>query len=129
LIRNKQAQRVDARTMLRLNNVRKTFGDITALDDLSLEIQRGEIFGLLGPNGAGKSTTVHIAVGLLAPDQGAVSFRLLRPTNGHARRSAAGSPSRLRRSPSRLARQGHSLITRLTSRFRRASCGESSVAS
>jgi ABC-2 type transport system ATP-binding protein len=60
--------------MLRLNNVRKTFGDITALDDLSLEIRRGEIFGLLGPNGAGKSTTVHIAVGLLTPDQGTVSI-------------------------------------------------------
>ena len=60
--------------MLRLNNVRRVFGDITALDDLSLEIRRGEIFGLLGPNGAGKSTTVHIAVGLLVPDQGTVSI-------------------------------------------------------
>ena len=59
--------------MLRFEKVRKRFGNITAVDDLSLEIRRGEIFGLLGPNGAGKSTTVHLAVGLLAPDEGCVS--------------------------------------------------------
>jgi ABC-2 type transport system ATP-binding protein len=58
--------------MLRLENVRKTFGAITAVDDLSLAIARGELFGLLGPNGAGKSTTVHLAVGLLSPDRGSV---------------------------------------------------------
>jgi len=58
--------------MLRLESVRKTFGAITAVDDLSLAIARGELFGLLGPNGAGKSTTVHLAVGLLSPDRGSV---------------------------------------------------------
>ena len=60
--------------MLRFEKVRKRFGNITAVDGLSLEIRRGEIFGLLGPNGAGKSTTVHLAVGLLAPDEGSVSI-------------------------------------------------------
>jgi ABC-2 type transport system ATP-binding protein len=58
--------------MLNLTNVRKCFGSIVAVDGLSLEIKRGEIFGLLGPNGAGKSTTVHLSVGLLRPDTGTV---------------------------------------------------------
>jgi ABC-2 type transport system ATP-binding protein len=50
--------------MLTFEKVRKCFGNITAVDGLSLEIRQGEIFGLLGPNGAGKSTTVHLAPGL-----------------------------------------------------------------
>jgi ABC-2 type transport system ATP-binding protein len=60
--------------MLKLNNLRKTFGSIVAVDDLSLEIHSGEIFGLLGPNGAGKTTTVNLAVGLLKPDHGTVEL-------------------------------------------------------
>ncbi len=60
--------------MLRILNLHKTFGDIRAVDGLSLEIKRGEVFGLLGPNGAGKTTTVNIAVGLLAPDSGSVEI-------------------------------------------------------
>ncbi len=60
--------------MLRLTNLRKAFGPIVAVDDLSLEIRKGEIFGLLGPNGAGKTTTINMAVGLLWPDQGSASF-------------------------------------------------------
>jgi ABC-2 type transport system ATP-binding protein len=59
--------------MLTLTNVRKRYGPLVAVDGLSLEIRRGEIFGLLGPNGAGKSTTVNLAVGLLAPDEGRVT--------------------------------------------------------
>ena len=58
--------------MLTLPTPRKRFGDLTAVDGLSLEVRRGEVFGLLGPNGAGKSTTVHMAVGLLPPDEGTV---------------------------------------------------------
>lgn len=58
--------------MLTLTNLRKSFGSIVAVDDLSLSVRRGEVFGLLGPNGAGKSTTVSLAVGLLAPDAGQV---------------------------------------------------------
>ena len=45
-----------------------------AVDDLSLEIERGEVFGLLGPNGAGKTTTVNMAVGLLEPDAGSIKL-------------------------------------------------------
>ncbi|RPJ61502.1 MAG: ABC transporter ATP-binding protein [Acidobacteria bacterium] len=60
--------------MLRISNLHKTFGDIRAVDGLTLEIKRGEVFGLLGPNGAGKTTTVNIAVGLLPADSGTVEI-------------------------------------------------------
>ena len=55
---------------------------LVAVDGLSLEIRPGEIFGLLGPNGAGKSTTVHLAVGLLTPDEGRVDDRGRRQPRG-----------------------------------------------
>jgi ABC-2 type transport system ATP-binding protein len=60
--------------MLTFTEIRKTFNSTVAVDGLSLEIRRGEVFGLLGPNGAGKTTTVNIAVGLLRPDSGTVAF-------------------------------------------------------
>ncbi len=56
--------------MITLDNLTKRFGHITAVDALSLTIERGEVFGLLGPNGAGKSTTIAMGVGLLRPDSG-----------------------------------------------------------
>src|SRR5215208_6428745 len=52
--------------------LRKRYGDVVAVDGLSLEVLRGECFGLLGPNGAGKTTTIEILEGLLAPDAGEV---------------------------------------------------------
>jgi ABC-2 type transport system ATP-binding protein len=58
--------------VLTLQGLHKRFGDRVAVDGLSLQVHRGEILGLLGPNGAGKSTTIHMAVGLVAPDQGTV---------------------------------------------------------
>lgn len=48
----------------------KTYGDFTALRDLSLQIRRGEVFGFLGPNGAGKTTTIKILMGILVPSSG-----------------------------------------------------------
>jgi ABC-2 type transport system ATP-binding protein len=65
--------------MLTLSNVVKRYGSQMAVDDLSLEVRPGEIFGLLGPNGAGKSTTVHLAIGLIRPDRGQVALAGLGP--------------------------------------------------
>ena len=66
------ASQARAASVASLENVTRRFGVVTAVDDLSLQIQRGETVALLGPNGAGKSTTVEMLLGLLAPDEGAV---------------------------------------------------------
>ena len=60
--------------MLRLEQLVRRFGAVTAVGGLSLEVRRGEVLGLLGPNGAGKSTTLAMAIGLLEPDGGRVSY-------------------------------------------------------
>jgi ABC-2 type transport system ATP-binding protein len=59
---------------LSLSGLRKTFGEVVAVDHLDLEVMRGECFGLLGPNGAGKTTTIEICEGLTTPDAGTVSL-------------------------------------------------------
>ncbi len=56
--------------MIELRNVNKHFGSLKAIDDLSLEIGPGELFGFIGPNGAGKSTTMKVLACLLRPDSG-----------------------------------------------------------
>jgi ABC-2 type transport system ATP-binding protein len=53
-------------------NLRKSFGTVTAVDDVSITIPEGEIFGFLGPNGAGKTTTIRMITGVLIPDTGSV---------------------------------------------------------
>ena len=58
--------------MLKLQNVTKTFGDFKALDDLSLSVPKGSVYGLVGPNGAGKSTAIRILTGVYRPDNGQV---------------------------------------------------------
>ncbi|RED92230.1 ABC transporter ATP-binding protein [Marinoscillum furvescens] len=58
------------RQIIELNNLSKRYGSLTAVDSLSLSIQKGEIFGLLGPNGAGKTTTILMMLGLTEPDAG-----------------------------------------------------------
>jgi ABC-2 type transport system ATP-binding protein len=55
---------------VRLKSLVKRFGDFTAVDNVTLDVTRGEIFGFLGPNGAGKSTTIRILCGLLLPTSG-----------------------------------------------------------
>ncbi len=55
---------------VRLEKLSKRFGDFVAVDNVSIEVTKGEIFGFLGPNGAGKSTTIRILCGLLAPTSG-----------------------------------------------------------
>jgi ABC-2 type transport system ATP-binding protein len=59
---------------LLLRGVRKTYGDVIAVDGLDLEVARGECFGLLGPNGAGKTTTIEICEGLTVPEAGSVEL-------------------------------------------------------
>jgi len=58
---------------VRLVNVTKRYGDLTAVDNLNLEIRKGEVLGLLGPNGSGKSTTMKMMLGLIAPTSGTVN--------------------------------------------------------
>jgi len=60
--------------MLTIENVTKRFGEIVALDRVSLSLGRGEFFGLLGPNGAGKTTLMSLVAGLRAPDSGSISI-------------------------------------------------------
>ncbi len=55
-------------------NLTKRFGDLTAVDGITLRIKKGEIFGLVGPNGAGKTTTVNLLAGLLRPTSGKVEI-------------------------------------------------------
>jgi ABC-2 type transport system ATP-binding protein len=57
---------------LRVTGLRKSFGDVVAVDGLDLTVNAGECFGLLGPNGAGKTTTIEICEGLTVPDAGVV---------------------------------------------------------
>jgi ABC-2 type transport system ATP-binding protein len=58
--------------VIHLDNLTKHYGDFKAVDGLSLQIQKGEVFGLLGPNGAGKSTTILMILGLTEPSSGSV---------------------------------------------------------
>ena len=57
---------------LQTRHLTKRFGALTAVDDLSLEVRAGEIFGFLGPNGAGKTTAIQMMCGLISPDAGEV---------------------------------------------------------
>ncbi len=59
--------------VIRIEHLSRSFGAVTALDDLSLEVPAGIIFGFLGPNGAGKTTTIHLLLGLLEPTAGRAS--------------------------------------------------------
>ena len=53
---------------IKVERLRKTYGSLVAVDDISFGIEKGEIFGLLGPNGAGKTTTLEMMEGLRKPD-------------------------------------------------------------
>jgi ABC-2 type transport system ATP-binding protein len=63
----------DAPTLV-LDHVTKKFGDFTAVDDLSMQVHRGRVFGLIGPNGAGKTTTIRMIVNITVPDSGRVAL-------------------------------------------------------
>jgi ABC-2 type transport system ATP-binding protein len=69
------AEEPAGRPAVEISHLRKTYGPLIAVDDVSFSVAEGEIFGILGPNGAGKTTTVECAIGLRSPDSG--SIRLL----------------------------------------------------
>jgi ABC-2 type transport system ATP-binding protein len=75
--------------IIRVENLTKKFGDITAVDGISLDVNEGAIFGFLGPNGAGKTTTINVLCTLLGPTSGSAYI------NGH---DCMKEPSRVRES-------------------------------
>ena len=60
----------DEKTTIRVENLKKYFEDVKAVDDISFKVNSGECFGFLGPNGAGKTTTINILACYLNPDDG-----------------------------------------------------------
>ena len=68
-------------SVIQVSAIRKTYGSTVAVDDVSFEVNDGEIFGLIGPNGAGKTTTMECIEGLRTPDRGAISVLGLNPFN------------------------------------------------
>ena len=71
-------------TALEVRNLHKRYGHRVAVDDVSLTVEDGEIFGIIGPNGAGKTTTVECVAGLRTPDSGSISVLGLDPTTDRA---------------------------------------------
>jgi len=61
--------------LLRVQGLKKSYGDFTAVHDLTLEVKRGEVLGFLGPNGAGKTTSISMMCGLLKPTSGSVFLK------------------------------------------------------
>ena len=67
------------RSIIAADSIVKHFGKVHAVDGLSFEVKRGEIYGLLGPNGAGKTTTIKMLLGLLEPDAGTITIMDMDP--------------------------------------------------
>ena len=65
---------IQGEQMIKLQHITKQYGEIKAVDDLSFEAPKGEIFGLIGPNGAGKTTTIRMIMNIIAPDSGTILF-------------------------------------------------------
>jgi ABC-2 type transport system ATP-binding protein len=82
--------------VLKADHLRRVFGNKVALDDLSLEVPRGQVFGFLGPNGAGKTTAIKILVGLLRPTAGSVRVLGGLPEDPDVRRRIGYLPEHFR---------------------------------
>ena len=67
------ARNTRAAATVELNNVRKAYGDFVAVDNITLSIRPGRIYGLLGPNGAGKTSTLRMIIGIIVPDTGQIT--------------------------------------------------------
>jgi len=65
--------------IISVSELKKFFGDVKAVNGISFDVKKGEVFGLLGPNGAGKTTTIKLLLGLLEPNQGDISIMGLNP--------------------------------------------------
>jgi len=65
-------QTLNSSDIIQVQDLRKSYGNLKAVDGVSFSISSGEVFGILGPNGAGKTTTVEILEGIRAPDSGTV---------------------------------------------------------
>ncbi|MBU0937280.1 MAG: ABC transporter ATP-binding protein [Spirochaetes bacterium] len=76
--------------MIQIRNASKNFGATLAVDNISLDIRKGSLFGLLGPNGAGKSTLINLVCGLLPADSGSISFPDFGPNNQRAIKKSLG---------------------------------------
>ena len=63
-----------AQSMIQTENLTRTFGNLTAVDNLNLQIEKGEVFGFLGPNGAGKTTTIRMLACLISPTKGTATI-------------------------------------------------------
>src|SRR5579862_7032491 len=68
------SEKAASMSTITITNLRKTYGDLAAVDDFTLEIPSGSVFGLLGPNGAGKTTTFKCLLGLATPTSGTFLF-------------------------------------------------------
>jgi len=75
-------------TVLTIDHVYKSFNDVHAVQDLSLELPQGEIFGLLGPNGAGKTTTIRMIMDIIIPDRGKILIMVNLTRRNNSTRSA-----------------------------------------
>jgi ABC-2 type transport system ATP-binding protein len=101
--------------LLRVHDVRKQYGRITALDGVSFTIARGELFGLLGPNGAGKTTLLSVVAGLLSADTGSVLLdgHPVSPDHRHVRADIGLAPQDLALYPELTARENLQFFGRL----------------
>src|SRR5436190_10084916 len=64
----------ESKPTLVVDHVTKSFGDFTAVNDLSIQVKPGRVFGLIGPNGAGKTTTIRMIVNITVPDSGRIEL-------------------------------------------------------
>lgn len=69
--------------VIKVSNFTKSYGNFTAVDSISFEVKKGEIFGILGPNGAGKTSTLECLEGLRTPDGGAIDIMGIDPSKNH----------------------------------------------
>ena len=102
------------------NGLTKRFGQLTAVDDLDLEVAEGEVFGFLGPNGAGKTTTIRILLDMLRPTSGAAEVLGGRPGDTSVRARIGFLPADLHLDPSHTVEDALGFLGDLRGGFERA---------